>query len=311
MNNSIAGLHHITAIAGTAQRNYDFYTKMLGLRLVKKTVNFDDPDTYHLYYGNETGEPGTILTFFPWEGVQRGSAGTGMATEVGFAVATGSLDFWAERCREWKTAFLPVADRFGERYLRLEDPDGLVLNLVESATDHRRPWTIEAVPAAMAVKGFHNVVLMVRNVDDTAKVLVDIFGYAPQQQERNCYRFTTDTIGTARVVDVVEEPNGWPGGTAGGTIHHVAFRVKEEEVLMAIREKVVEAGLTITEKIDRNYFYSLYFREPGGVLFEIATDNPGFATDENVDELGTQLMLPPQYENNRRRIEQVLPLLKS
>jgi glyoxalase family protein len=310
MENSIKGLHHVTAIAGAAQRNYDFYTKVLGLRLVKKTVNFDDPGTYHLYYGNETGEPGTILTFFPWEGVQRGSTGTGMATEIGYAVPASSLDFWAERFRESKTPFLPVAERFGERYLRLEDPDGLVLNLVEAATDTRRPWITERVSTGMALKGFHNIVLMVRNVDDTAKVLVDLFGYSLRQQERAMYRFATEANGTANIIDVIEEPNGWPGTNAAGTNHHVAFRVKDEELLMAMREQIIEAGLSITEKIDRNYFYSLYFREPGGVLFEIATDNPGFVIDEDVEELGTHLMLPPQYEGNRRRIEQSLPALR-
>jgi glyoxalase family protein len=162
----------------------------------------------------------------------------------------------------------------------------------------------------MALRGFHSVVLMVRDMDDTAKVLTDIFGYTLQQQEQNSYRFVTGAINTANIVDVVEEPNGQRGVNAGGTNHHVAFRVKDEDVLMAFREKVRMAGLNITEKIDRNYFYSLYFREPGGVLFEIATDNPGFATDETVKELGTHLMLPPQYENSRKTIEQSLPLLQ-
>jgi glyoxalase family protein len=162
----------------------------------------------------------------------------------------------------------------------------------------------------MALRGFHSVVLMVRDMDDTAKVLTDIFGYSLQKQEGSSYRFITDASNTAHIVDVVEEPNGQRGVNAGGTNHHVAFRVKDEDVLMAFREKVRMAGLNITEKIDRNYFYSLYFREPGGVLFEIATDNPGFATDETVEELGTHLMLPPQYENSRKRIEQFLPLLQ-
>jgi glyoxalase family protein len=234
-----------------------------------------------------------------------------MATEIGYSVPADSLDSWAERFRESKTPFLPVAERFGERYLSLEDPDGLVLNLVVTAApENRQPWTTETVSASMALRGFHSVVLMVRDMDDTAKVLTDIFGYTLQQQEQNSYRFITGAISTANIVDVVEEPNGQRGVNAGGTNHHVAFRVKDEDVLMAFREKVRMAGLNITEKIDRNYFYSLYFREPGGVLFEIATDNPGFATDETVKELGTHLMLPPQYENSRKTIEQSLPLLQ-
>ena len=311
MENSILGLHHITAIAGEAQRNFDFYTQVLGVRLVKKTVNFDDPGTYHFYYGDEVGSPGSILTFFPWEGIQKGRVGTGMATEIGYAVPKDSLGFWKDRLEQHKVKHQPIGERFGEQYLQLEDRDGLLLNLIAASDkDNRKPWVTADVKENVATKGFHSIVLTVRNITATAKVLTDIFGYRLLTQEGNRYRFVTDAIDTANIVDLVEEPNGQPGINAGGTNHHVAFRVKDDNILMEFREKVRSAGLNITEKIDRNYFYSLYFREPGGVLFELASDNPGFATDETVSELGTHLMLPPQYEPARKRIEEVLPMLR-
>jgi len=309
MENKILGLHHITAIAGEAQRNFDFYTQVLGVRLVKKTVNFDDPGTYHFYYGDEVGTPGSILTFFPWEGIQKGRTGTGMATEIGYAVPNDSLEFWKARLEQHKVKHQPINERFGSPYIQLEDRDGLLLNLIAS-TDNRKPWATGEVTESVATKGFHSIVLTVRSITATAKVLTDIFGYRLLTQEGNRYRFITDAIDTSNIVDLVEEPNGQPGINAGGTNHHVAFRVKDDNILMEFREKVRSAGLHITEKIDRNYFYSLYFREPGGVLFELASDNPGFATDETVAELGTHLMLPAQYEPARKRIEEVLPALK-
>lgn len=312
MENKILGLHHITAIASEAQRNYDFYTRVLGLRLVKKTVNFDDPGTYHFYYGDPIGTPGSILTFFPWEGIQKGRTGTGMATEIGYSVPLGSLDFWAKRFDELKVKHQPLSESFGEQFIQVEDPDGLLLKMVvPAAADNRTPWTTKDVDENAAAKGFHSIVLTVRKADKTAKVLTDIFGYRLLSQEGNRYRFITDAIGTANIVDIVEEPNGRSALNAGGTNHHVAFRAKDDKVMMEFREKVLSAGLNITEKIDRNYFYSLYFREPGGILFEIASDNPGFATDESVEELGTHLMLPPQYERSRKKIEEVLPIIKT
>lgn len=310
MEKNILGLHHITAIAGEAQRNYDFYTRVLGLRLVKKTVNFDDPGTYHFYFGDEVGTPGSILTFFPWEGIQKGRTGVGMATEIGYSVPAASLPFWKDRFGELKVNHGPLSERFGEQYLPFEDPDGLLLNLVvPNTTDDRKPWTTAAVKEDAATKGFHSIVLTVRNSEPTARILTDVFGYKLFQQEGSRYRFITEAIGTANIVDIVEDPAGHPGINAGGTAHHLAFRVKDDTVQMEYREKIRSLGLGITEKIDRNYFYSLYFRESGGVLFEIATDNPGFAVDEPVSELGTHLMLPPQYERSRRKIEEVLPVL--
>jgi glyoxalase family protein len=311
MENRILGLHHITAIAGEAQRNYDFYTQVLGLRLVKKTVNFDDPGTYHFYYGDTVGTPGSILTFFPWEGIQKGRAGTGMATEIGYSVPKDSLGFWAKRLDAFNVLHQPVNERFGEQYIQLEDRDGLILKIIATAAaDNRKPWTTADISADVAIRGFHSIVLTVRNAERTANVLTAIFGYKLLSQEGNRYRYRTDAIDTANIVDIMEDPNGVSGINAGGTNHHVAFRVKDDNILMEFREKVIKAGLHITEKIDRNYFYSLYFREPGGILFELASENPGFATDETVEELGTHLMLPAQYENSRKRIEEILPALK-
>lgn len=310
MENKILGLHHITAIAGSAQRNYDFYSTVLGLRLVKKTVNFDDPGTYHFYYGDEVGTPGSILTFFPWEGVQKGRIGNGMATEIGYAVPKESLDFWTKRFDQFKVKHTPVDERFGEKFISLEDPDGLLLNLIASETDKRESWITEEIKEEVAIKGFYNVVLTVRDVAPTAKILTGIFGYTFSSREGNRHRYITDAVQAANIVDIIEDPVGERGINAGGTNHHVAFRVKDDNVLMEFRKKVVSAGHNITEKIDRNYFYSLYFREPGGVLFEIASDNPGFAIDETVEELGTHLMLPAQYEKRRKKIEEALPVLK-
>ena len=310
MDNRILGIHHITAIASDAQRNFDFYTRTLGLRLVKKTVNFDDPGTYHFYFGDEVGTPGSILTFFPWPGAQKGQIGVGMPTEIGYSVPKGSLEFWTSRFTELKVKQGAISERFGEQYLSFEDPDGLLLNLiVPSEIDNRKPWTTNDVNENVAPKGFHNIVLTVRRLEPTAKILTDVFGYKQLSQEGNRYRFITDAIQTANIVDIVEEPDGKAGHTAAGTNHHVAFRAIDDNLMMEFREKVLKKGLHITEKIDRNYFYSLYFREPGGVLFEIASDNPGFATDETVGELGSHLKLPPQYEGYRKKIEEVLPVL--
>lgn len=310
MEQKVLGIHHITAIAGDAQTNYDFYTKTLGLRFVKKTVNFDDSGTYHFYYGNKQGSPGTILTFFPWKNVRKGNNGTGMATEIGYAVNKDSLDFWASRLKELNVSIDEPVERFGEMNLPFADPDGLRLSLIATARpDSRAAWETNDINAAAGIKGFHSVTLTVRNVKPTAEVLTDIFGYRLLSQEGNVYRFITETIENAAIVDIIEDPNGRPGLNAGGTNHHVAFRVKNEETLMAYREKVQAKGLQITPKIDRNYFFSLYFREPGGVLFEIATDNPGFDVDEPVDELGIHLKLPVQYETQRAEIEKILPEL--
>ncbi len=310
MENKILGIHHITAIAGNAKRNYDFYTKVLGLRFIKKTVNFDDPGTYHFYFGDEVGSPGTILTFFPWEGITKGKQGNGMATEIGYSVPDNSLSFWSERLNKNNVTITSTGTRFDEKYLAFEDPDGLPLALIISNTqDNRKPWETVDVKADVATKGFHSITLTLKAVENTANVLTDILDFKFVGKEGNRHRYRTDTVENAAIVDLIEDPKAPSSVNAGGTIHHIAFRVKDEKVLMEYREKVVKSYLNITQKIDRNYFFSLYFREPGGVLFEIATDNPGFAVDEPVNEFGKNLKLPAQYESNRSQIEAALPVL--
>ncbi|SFM66552.1 glyoxalase family protein [Chitinophaga sp. YR627] len=310
MEDRILGLHHITAIADNAKRNLQFYTDTLGVRFVKKTVNFDDPGTYHFYFGDEHGTPGTILTFFPWEGIGRGNTGTGMATEIGYSVPAGSLDFWADRFAAKNVVHGPVAERFGELYLPFEDPDGLKLNLiVPKNADNRTGWETADIKAAHATKGFHSVVLNLRSIGPTANILTDVLGYKFLEQEGNRHRFITDAVQEAAIVDLIESPKESAGKGGGGTNHHIAFRVENDEVLMQFRDKVLKKGLNITQKINRDYFYSLYFREPGGVLFELATNNPGFTVDEPLDQLGQHLKLPVQYESIRADIEKVLPAL--
>ena len=310
MNEKVLGLHHITAIAGDAKRNYDFYRHVLGLRFIKKTVNFDDPGTYHFYYGDEVGTPGTILTFFPWENVRKGLQGAGMATDIAYSVPGDSLAFWRDRLRQNGVGIKGEGARFGEPYLSFEDPDGLPLTLiVPTSADDRKGWETAEINASAAAKGFHSVTLTLRSTKQTADVLTKLLGYAPAGEEGNRSRFITAAVPAASVIDLVHDA-ALPGAiNAGGTVHHVAFRVKDEDALMACREKVIRYGLNITPKIDRNYFFSLYFREPGGVLFELATENPGFTVDEPVSELGTHLKLPPQYESSRTEIERVLPPL--
>ncbi|WP_205504210.1 ring-cleaving dioxygenase [Rufibacter psychrotolerans] len=310
MENKILGLHHITAIADQAKKNLDFYTDVLGLRLLKKTVNFDDPGTYHLYYGDEKGSAGTILTFFPYEGARRGSAGTGMATNIAYSVPEGSFDFWIDRFEKHNVIYNKPSEKFGEKYLTFLDPDGLKLELVVPKNqDSRTPWTTGAVNAEVATRGFHGVTLTLKDIRQTATVLTQLLDYKEVEQSGNRYRFINENVDAANVIDLVQLPNEARGIGGAGTNHHIAFRVQDEDVLMHFQKKISASGLNITNKIDRNYFYSLYFREPGGVLFEIATDNPGFGIDEPWDQLGQSLLLPPQYEPRRADIEAVLPKL--
>lgn len=305
MENKILGLHHITAIAGDAKRNFNFYSNILGLRFIKKTVNFDDPGTYHFYFGDEVGSAGTILTFFPWgEGIQQGRKGAGMATEIGYSVPKGSLEFWQKRFDQYNVIYNKPAEKFGEKYLTFLDPDGLKLELIESKTeDNRKAWETDEVKADVATKGFHNITLTLNNIKPTAAILTEIFGYKLIDQDVNRYRYATDAVENAAIVDLVELTDEKRGLNANGTVHHVAFRVANDEILMHFREKIADYGLQITPQIDRQYFHSLYFREPGGVLFEIATDNPGFTVDESLEELGQNLKLPAQYESQREAIE--------
>ena len=306
----INGLHHITAIARNAQLNHDFYTGVMGMRMVKKTVNFDDPHTYHLYYGDKEGTPGSILTFFPWPGIRRGRSGIGMIGETGYSVPVNSMSFWKDRFDQLKVDHQPFIHRFGETMLPFEDSEGLRLNLHFSKdVNDVKPWPDSGISEGNSVKGFKSISLMLKEINPTAKVLTEILGYTFFGQEGHCYRYTTDTPGAIGVIDLFKIPKVVPGLTGAGTYHHIAFRVKDETELMSMRELILQHNLNVTEKIDRNYFYSIYFREPGGVLFEIATDSPGFSVDEPLEELGKDLKLPAQYEQDRKNIESVLPPL--
>ena len=309
MTNPIQGIHHVTAIAGAAKRNLDFYTRVLGLRLVKKTVNFDDPGTYHFYFGNETGDPGTILTFFPWEGITAGRRGTGQVTETAFSVPVDSLGFWQDRLEQANIIYNKPARRFDEEYLTLIDPDGLKLELV-ARDDSRAPYTEGGVGEEHAIRGFQGVTLSLEGHRHTADILTEVFGYTLTEEVVNRRRYVSADGHEAAVVDLVDLPAGQRGHVAGGSVHHVAFRVPSDEVQLEYREKLLARGLNVTPPIDRDYFMAIYFREPGGVLFEVATDPPGFTRDEPLETLGQSLKLPEQYENQRAAIEQQLPSLE-
>lgn len=310
MSANILGLHHVTAIAGNAKKNYEFYTKVLGLRIVKKTVNFDDPGTYHLYYGNETGEPGTILTFPPWDGIRRGRIGTGQATSTSFSIPEHSASFWLNRFQEYDVIYDNSSSRFEEEVLTFLDPDGLKLELVShSSKDERKPWSTSEISQDRAPKGFYNVTLTLEGYEGTAKLLTELFGYELADEHINRFRFVNKNSETANIIDLVCLPSGKRGSVAGGSVHHIAFRVANEGEQLEAREKLIEMGYNITPQLDRNYFKSVYFREPGGVLFEIATDLPGFTADEEAENLGQELKLPEWLEPRRKEIGNVLPKL--
>jgi len=310
MSANILGLHHVTAIAGNANKNYEFYTQVLGLRLVKKTVNFDDPGTYHLYYGNESGQPGTILTFFPWEGIRRGATGAGQATATSFSIPEGSIPFWLKRFQDHDIFYNNPSSRFDEEVIVFLDPDGLKLELVShSSKDKRTPWSIPDISSDKAVKGFYNVTLTLEGYERTANLIIELLGYELADEHINRFRFINRNSETANILDLICLPSGKRGTIAGGSVHHIAFRVANQDKQMEVREKLVEMGYNVTPQLDRNYFQSVYFREPGGVLFEIATDPPGFTADEESQNLGMELKLPDWLEPRRKEIEDVLPKL--
>lgn len=304
----ILGLHHVTAIARDAKLNHYFYTDILGQRLVKKTVNFDDPQTYHLYYSDQFGTPGTVLTFFPWEHINRGTKGTGLATDVAYTVPIGALTFWKSHLSKHNIPVLDEGLRFSEKFLCLQDYDGLRITFIET-DDSRTLWKSPKIDAAFATRGFHSVTLSLKQTKRTADVLSNVLGFKEQGVEANRLRFKINTVSSANIVDLEELPTTARPTHAGGTIHHVAFRVKNEDDLISFRDKISAFGLNVTEKIDRNYFFSIYFREPGGVLFELATDNPGFTVDEDINHLGENLKLPSQYESIRVELQKILPEL--
>ena len=307
----IAGIHHVTAIGSDPQANVDFFVSVLGLRLVKRTVNFDDPTTYHLYYGDDIGLPGTILTFFPWAGAPRGKRGTGQATETAFAVPAGSLDAWMERLAERAIEFDAPEERLGERVLSVEGPDGFAIELVEQDGAARRGWWSHGpLRKEHAIRGFAGVTLTVEGYERTAELLTDVMGYRETHRHDNRFRFASGADAPGNTIDVVCAPGRRRGLVAAGTVHHVAFRCATDDEQSAWREALSVAGMNVTPVLDRQYFRSVYFREPGGVLFEIATDAPGFAIDETAAELGGSLKLPPWLEPRRQRIEERLAPLK-
>ncbi len=311
MNTDILGIHHVTAIAGDPQRNIDFYTGVLGLRLVKLTVNFDDPGSYHLYYGDEQGHPGTLLTFFAWPGVPKGRQGTGQVTVTSFSIPQGSVDYWIERLSQQGVSSTGPASRFDETVLSLHDPDGLALELVAHPQAELRPaWKAGQVPAEHAIRGVHTVTLSEDGYERTAKLLTETMGFRLLGEENGVFRYAVGEQGPGAYVDVRCAPGLRRGHVAGGTVHHVAWRTPTDERELAWHGVLAGLDLNVTPVLDRKYFHSIYFREPGGILFEIATDLPGFAVDEPVGQLGTHLELPPWLEPQRKEIEQALPALR-
>jgi catechol 2,3-dioxygenase-like lactoylglutathione lyase family enzyme len=309
MSKEILGLHHVTAIAGDPQKNIDFYVGVLGLRLVKLTVNFDDPGTYHLYYGDEIGHPGTILTFFPWPGGEKGRQGTGQLTVIYFSVPDGSLDYWVQRLKKHGVRLDLSQARFGEKFVSFRDPDDLKLELVENATDKRKPWMNGPISPEMAIRGFYGVTVTEEEYERTAALLNDTLGFNPTKKEDNRFRYPTAQGGPGNTADVLCSPELPAGYVSVGTVHDVAWRTPDDEQQREWREEMVKLCLNVTPVIDRKYFHSIYFREPGGVLLEIATDPPGFTVDEPVAELGSKLVLPSWLEPQRKQIEEVLPLV--
>ena len=305
-----AGIHHITGIAGSSRRNVDFYRRVLGLRLVKRTVNFDDPSTWHLYYGNETGAPGTALTFFIWDNRPPGRPGVGQAVETAFAVPESSIGYWTSRLVEKSVAHGAPEKRFGETVIGLRDPDGQRLELVGSRTVAAEPgWAGGDVPPEHGIRGFFGITLWLEEPAATAKVLIQVLRFARKGSEDSRERFVAPGPLGANV-DLRSVPRAFAGSLGPGTLHHVAFRAAGDADQAAIADALRRLGLRPTDQIDRRYFRSVYCREPGGVLFEIATEDPGFTLDEPKASLGTALKLPPWYEEKRAEIERTLPPLE-
>lgn len=304
------GIHHITAVAGNPQQNYDFYSGLLGLRLVKKTVNFDDPSAYHLYYGNESGEPGTILTFFPYEHLQDGSPDRGQVVAVSFSIPTRSKVFWLDHLRENNIDIEEPFSRFGKEVIGLQDPDGLHLEIVfDPKADTVKGWSGGAIPKEHTIRGIHGATLAEQNYAGAGRLLEEDLGFELTNQLDNRYLYESDAQ-FGSVIEVIVQ-FGLDGGPGRGTVHHIAFRSEDEQEQESMREKLLSKGYYLTEVKDRQYFKSVYFHEPGGILFEIATDPPGFTDDEALEELGSSLKLPKWLESQRLNIEKELPKLTS
>ena len=307
MPQPIAGLHHVTAIATDPQRNLDFYTEVLGLRFVKRTVNFDDPGTYHLYFGDDRGTPGSILTFFPWPQAKRGHAGSGETSATAFLVPIASLRFWEERLLQAGTPVGHAVERFGEPVVSFDDPDGMRVEIIGTdAAVEALPSRTATVPAQHAIRGFHGVTLCEARIERTAHVL-HTMGFHQKGQENNRIRFVSGTPALGSHIDVLIQHQLTHGVMGAGSVHHIAFRVPTDQAQLEWRELLSKVPLNVTPVLDRVYFHSVYFREPGGVLLELATDPPGFALDEPIEHLGESLKLPPWLEEYRGEITGVLP----
>jgi glyoxalase family protein len=307
----IQGLHHVTAMAGDPQANLDFYHGLLGQRLVKKTVNFDDPGTYHFYFGDEIGTPGTILTFFPWPMAKRGVPGNGETTAVAYTIRPESADFWRDRLAGRGVAMGESLTRFGREVIPFRDPDGMRVELVADdrpATVHH--WAGGPVPATHALRGFHSVTLQLDQVEPTANLLTTHMGYTFIGQEGGRYRYAGASDDIGLLIDLDHRPGAPAGKFGAGSIHHIAFRTVDDAEQLEYQSALRGVGFGVTPVRDRQYFHSIYFRSPGGVLFEIATDSPGFLYDEPVAGLGQGLRLPPWLEDRRDEIEDALPVVR-
>ena len=301
------GIHHITAIVGHPQENLDFYAGVLGLRLVKQTVNFDDPETYHLYFGNDGGKPGTIITFFPWADALQGVIGDGQVGVTTYVVPFGSMDFWEKRLVKFNVTFTKI-ERFGEQYLSFDDPHGLHLEIVERQEGENNQWAFGDVAPDVAIKGFGGATLFSTQPDKTAELLEKVLGLEVIGEEGEFIRFQS-SADIGNIIDLKKIP-GVKGVIGVGTVHHIAWRAKDDNDQLEWQAQVSENGRYVTEVKDRNYFKAIYFREPGEMLFEIATDPPGFAHDESFDTMGEKLMLPVQYEPFRKQLEESLIPIK-
>jgi glyoxalase family protein len=304
MRNIITGLHHVTALTSDAQQNVDFYAGILGLRLVKKTINFDAPDVYHLYYGNETGSPGTILTFFPFHGISPGTKGKGQVTVTSFSVSQNSLEYWTKRLKKFNITYEDPAERFdNELYIYFEDFDGLGIELIANTSDKRKAFTYGQIPPENAIKGFYSISLSEEGYERTAGLLTDQMDYKLVSEKGNRFRFSPNSQ-PGGFVDILCSPESLRGVGGAGTVHHVAFATRDDNSQLEFREKLLSRGVVNpTPVIDRQYFHSVYFREPGGILFEAATSDIGFTLDETPEHLGEGLKLPPWEEMNRHEIE--------
>jgi glyoxalase family protein len=311
MTTSVHGIHHVTCIAGSAQENLNFYVGLIGMRLVKKSVNQDDPGTYHLFYADRIGTPGTDFTFFPWPNMEPGRLGVGLTVEVSFAVPPGGLKYWQERFEESGVEHGTPESRFGEMALPFTDPHGLRLAIVETGDERPFvPWESSPVPPDCQLRGMHSVRLWERQLVPTETVLTELMGFTSVGTEDGWQRYGVEGNTSGKLIEVKVLPEERRGQWGTGAVHHVAWRVKDSDEQMALRERIARAGLRPTPQIDRFWFKSVYYKEPGGVLFELATDGPGFDRDEDMEHLGEQLILPPWLEPQRNEIEAALSPLE-